>query len=86
MDGRASKPVAATPNLTVDSKWHDCKVEVQQPNHFRIVNPGPLAREITWKTRGEKVPSEVLLQSVKANLGTPSEAPPALTKVAGVER
>jgi hypothetical protein len=84
-------PYVATPNLIVENTWNDCKIEEQQANHFRIHNPGPFAREITWKARGEKMPAEVLLQSAKAGLGMPSATTPSATStgaatVAGVER
>jgi hypothetical protein len=74
-------PFVTTPNLLVENSWNDCKIEEQQPNHFRISNPGLIAREITWKARGEKVPVEVLQQSVKAGLGKPGETPVAASKV-----
>jgi hypothetical protein len=80
-------PYVVTPNLVVDSTWNDCKIVEQKANEFRIQNPSSFAREITWKTRGEKMPPEVLLQSAKAAaLGTPSEPAPAIATVAGVER
>ena len=79
-------PYVVTPNLVVENTWNDCKIVEQRPNQFRIHNPGAFAREITWKTRGEKVPTEVLLQNAKAGLGAPSETAPAVSTVAGVER
>ncbi len=72
-------PYVATPNLTVENAWNDCKIEEQQPNHFRIYNPGPFSRDISWKTRGEKMPKDALMQTAKAALGTPTEVPPTVT-------
>jgi hypothetical protein len=78
-------PYVATPNLLVENTWNDCKIEDQQPNHFRIANPGPFAREITWKARGEKVPAEVLQQGVKAGLGKPADSSAAVSTAGAVE-
>jgi hypothetical protein len=79
-------PYVVTPNLVVENSWNDCKVVEQKPNQFRINNPGPFAREISWKARGEKVPSELLLQTAKATFGTPAEQAPAVVTAGGVER
>jgi hypothetical protein len=79
-------PYVVTPNLVVENTWNDCKIVEQRPNQFRIHNPGAFAREITWKTRGEKLPTEVLLQNAKAGLGAPSEATSAVSTVPGMER
>ena len=67
-------PYVSTPNLVVENSWNDFRIEEQRPGHFRVHNPGPFAREITWKARGEKVPTEVLMQGAKAGLGTPAES------------
>src|SRR5438874_5480382 len=70
MDVYYPSPYLATPNLTVENSQNDCRVVEQKPTHFRMENPTAFAREITWTARGEKVPSEVLLQSAKQGQGT----------------
>jgi len=70
-------PYLATPNLRVENSGNDCIVVEQKPNYFRIQNRTANAREITWKARGEKIPSDVLIQSARQNQGTaPAEAVP----------
>ena len=65
-------PYAATPNLVVEGGQNTCTIEDQLPNRFRVHNPGPFAREITWKARGEKVSADVLIQNAKAGTVTPA--------------
>ena len=80
-------PFIVTPNLVVENTCNDCKVVEQRPNLFRIQNPMMFAREITWTARGEKIPAEVLLQSLKAAApGTPPEPASSTSTAAGLER
>jgi hypothetical protein len=45
-------PFLSPPNLLTKSTFDDCMVIEQKPDHFRIKNPNPFSREVSWEARG----------------------------------
>lgn len=45
-------PFTSPPNLHTETTFSDCLVVEQKPDHFRIKNPNPFSRDLTWEARG----------------------------------
>ncbi len=69
-------PFVSPPNLTTQSTFDDCSVLEQKPDHFRIKNPNPFSREVTWEARGVPV-TAVSTPTVQIGVGAPPPAPAA---------
>ena len=65
-------PFSSPPNLLTKSIFNDCLVVEQQPDHFRIKNPTPFSREVSWEARGLPVTAPA---PVQVNVAIPEPTP-----------
>jgi hypothetical protein len=54
----------------VENTWNDCKIEDQQPNHFRIANPVRLPVKSPGKRAAKKCPRRCSSKASKPGWGS----------------